>query len=390
MSHPTIPLPLVFRAGKPLQAKVHFVVVVAALAALWTAACGDGVTEPAPTPNRAPLPSGSIPALTINVGQTATVNVAGNFIDPDGDALTYAATSTGADVASATVSGDLVTVTAVARGTVSVTVTATDPGGLSAAQSFEASVPNRAPEPVGAIPDQTVHARDSVTLDVSAHFTDPDGDTLNYTAVTVNASVATASVSGAMLTIRGVAVGETTVTVTATDPDDADAVLTADVAVKAPGPDLIFTGVSPASATLTPDSSVTFRFRVRNRGAVASSATTIRGMRSPNDIVSTRDTELRSYSFSPLGASEERTFPLTISVDARSAAGTIYIGMCVDSVRDETNTRNNCSEGARLTIVASSTGRRPPDDGDRSGIPVRASRPPAGEPGGDRVQDWTR
>ena len=324
------------------------------------------------------------------MGQTDTVNVAGSFNDPDGDALTYAATSTGPDVASVTVSGDLVTVTAVAQGTVSVTVTATDPGGLSATQSFEASVPNRAPEPVSAIPDQTVHARDSVTLDVSAHFTDPDGDTLTYTAAAVNASVATASVSGAVVTIRGVAVGEASLTVTATDPAGADVVLTADVAVKAPGPDLIFTDVSPVSATLTPDSSVTFLFHVRNRGAVASSATTIRGMKSPNAIVSTRDTELRSYSFSPLGASEERTFRLTISVDARSAAGTVYVGMCVDSVLNETNTRNNCSEGARLTIVASSSGRRPSADGDRSAIAVRAARPPAGEPGGNRVQDRNR
>ncbi len=80
----------------------------------------------------------------------------------------------------------------------------------------------------------------------------------------------------------------------------------ADLAVVSPAPDLAFIGVSPGSATVAPGDAVTFTFQIRNNGTVASGATTIRAMRSPNPIISTRDTELRSYSLSSLAASRER------------------------------------------------------------------------------------
>ena len=146
-------------------------------------------------------------------------------------------------------------------------------------------------------------------------------------------------------------------TVTATDPGGASAIQTFGASVTPPAPDLAFTDVSPASATVAPGDSATFVFRIRNRGTVASGATTLRAKRSPNPVISPRDTELRSFSFSPLAPSGDRTFEVTISVDAGSAPGTIYIGMCLDAVAGESDTRNNCSEGARLTIAGSSSAR---------------------------------
>ena len=336
--------------------------------------------------NQAPTVSGSIPAQTVAVGETAAVDVSAYFSDPDGDALSYAASSSNPSVAVVSTSGATVMITAVAKGSVTVTVTATDPGGLTATQTLEATVPNRAPEARGSLPDQTVQAGQTATLDVSPYFTDADGDALSYAAATSSSSVSTASVSGAVVTIQGVAVGETTLTVTARDPDGGGATQQVSVTVTPPAPDLAFAGVSPASATLTPGSSVTFAFRIRNQGTLASSATTIRAMRSPNPIVSTRDTELKSYSLSSLAASQDLTFPLTISVDASTAAGTIYIGMCIDAVTDESNTRNNCSEGARLTITASSSGQQPSGSvsaGDGSAIRIRASHPRIEASGGD-------
>ena len=336
--------------------------------------------------NQAPTVSGSIPAQTVAVGEMAAVDVSAYFSDPDGDALSYAASSSNPSVAVVSTSGATVMITAVAKGSVTVTVTATDPGGLTATQTLEAIVPNRAPEARGSLPDQTVQAGQTATLDVSPYFTDADGDALSYAAATSSSSVSTASVSGAVITIQGVAVGETTLTVTARDPDGGGATQQVSVTVTPPAPDLAFAGVSPASATLTPGRSVTFAFRIRNQGTLASSATTIRAMRSPNPIVSTRDTELESYSLSSLAASQDLTFPLTISVDASTAAGTIYIGMCIDAVTDESNTRNNCSEGARLTITASSSGQQPSGSvsaGDGSAIRIRASHPRIEASGGD-------
>ena len=63
----------------------------------------------------------------------------------------------------------------------------------------------------------TVRAGASRTLDLSAYFSDPEGDALTYTATSSNTAAATVSVAGATLTVRGVAVGNSTVTVTATD-----------------------------------------------------------------------------------------------------------------------------------------------------------------------------
>ncbi|WP_419938349.1 Ig-like domain-containing protein [Candidatus Palauibacter sp.] len=172
------------------------------------------------TPNRAPAPSGSIPARSIDVGRTVTLDAASYFRDPDGDALAYAATTSNAGVVSAGVSGSTLTLTGVANGTATVTVTATDPGGLSATQRVAATVqtPNRAPAPSGSIPSQSIDRGQTASLDVARYFSDPDGDALAYAATTSNAGVVSAGVSGSTLTLTGVANGTATVTVTATDP----------------------------------------------------------------------------------------------------------------------------------------------------------------------------
>ena len=90
--------------------------------------------------NRAPAASAAIPDQSVEEGTQAAVNVAGAFSDPDGDALRYEAASDASSVATASVSGSDVTVTGEAPGSATITVTATDPGGLSAIQTFEVTV----------------------------------------------------------------------------------------------------------------------------------------------------------------------------------------------------------------------------------------------------------
>lgn len=198
------------------------------MAVVWAAGCGDGATQPAPTtpapiPNRAPSPTGSIPALTVTVGDTATVNVAGYFNDPDGDALTYTATSSNAQSATVSLSGSVVTVTAIARGVVTVTVTARDPGGLSAQATFTVTVPNQAPVAMDTVPAQTVFVGDTAHVNMSAYFNDPDGDALTYSATSANAATVSASVSGSVVSISAIATGTAVITITATDPDSLSA-----------------------------------------------------------------------------------------------------------------------------------------------------------------------
>lgn len=361
------------------------------LVAVCVAGCGDGEAPTAPTPrNRAPESAGSIPGQTLNVGETATLDLSSYFTDADGDALSYAASSSVAAVVSVSVSGATLTVAGVAAGSASVTVTATDPAGLSAAQTFLATVPNRAPEAAGAMEDRTAHVGDTVRLDVSPYFTDPDGDVLSYEASSSDQAVAAVSVSGSEMTIGAVSRGSATIEVTATDPAGFSATLSGHIAVVVPAPDLAFTAVAPAAAALTPGDSATFTFGVRNQGARVSEETTVHALRSPNPIISVHDDELRSWSFPSLAPSQDHTFPITISVGAGSAPGTIYIGMCVDAVTDESDTRNNCSDGARLTITGASSARESTDGG--PGIRVRVVSPAATgrplRPQGDSGRDW--
>ena len=82
------------------------------------------------------------PEMDVELGSSATFDASDYFEDPDGDELTYAATSSGPANATASVSGSTVTVTAIARGMATITVIARDPEGLSAQQSFQVAVRN--------------------------------------------------------------------------------------------------------------------------------------------------------------------------------------------------------------------------------------------------------
>ena len=189
-------------------------------------------------PNRAPVATGTIRAVTVKVGGSATVYVGNSFSDPDGDTLTYTAASSDAAKAAVTVAGSTVLIAPLAAGTTTITVTATDPGGLAAIQTFSVAVdgaPNRAPVAVGTIPVQTLsHGGNAATVDLSGYFSDPDGDTLTYTAVSSDTSKVNASVSDATLTIAistVTAAGQTTVKVTASDPGDLTATQSVSVTV---------------------------------------------------------------------------------------------------------------------------------------------------------------
>lgn len=185
--------------------------------------------------NRAPRTQNAIPASRLAVGDTMRLDVAPYFLDPDGDDLSYAAASSDEDVASVTIAGSAVGVVGVAGGTVVLTVTATDPGNLTATQTAAVTVDdaNAAPRPVGTIPAQSLSSGDTATVDLSAYFADPDGDDLSYAAVSSDEAVASAEVAGSTLTLVGLVAGTATVTVTATDPLGLSAMQAAAVTVTA-------------------------------------------------------------------------------------------------------------------------------------------------------------
>ena len=94
------------------------------------AACDD---DPQP-----PASCGSIGQLTIHAGESVTTMAC--FNDPNGDRLSYSATSSDLGVVAVRASDNNIISTGVAPGSATVSVTATDPGGLSATQSATVNV----------------------------------------------------------------------------------------------------------------------------------------------------------------------------------------------------------------------------------------------------------
>ena len=102
---------------------------------------GCELRESVRTPNRAPRAVGSIPDPSLHTGDTPTrFSVSEYFNDPDGHRLVYQASSSRTSVVRVSVFGSAVTFTPRTAGTATVTVTATDPFGLSATQRFTVTV----------------------------------------------------------------------------------------------------------------------------------------------------------------------------------------------------------------------------------------------------------
>ncbi len=229
----------------------------AVLAALWTVACGDGGTEPPPPvqPNRPPALSGSIPGQTVAVGETVTLDVAQYFSDADGNPLTYEASSRNTAVVTVSVAGSVLSTRAVAWGETTVTATARDPAGGQAQQTFAVTVPNRGPVAVRTLANRSVLVGRPLSVDVSSHFSDPDGDALTYAATSSSASVIVAQETEGQLSIQAAAPDTAVITVSATDPGGDSAELSFEVtatqepvAIAAVEPALL---VGEAPATIT-------------------------------------------------------------------------------------------------------------------------------------------
>ena len=206
--------------------------------------------------NRAPTTIGTISAQTLIAGgSSVSVNVSDNFNDPDNDILTYAASSSATSIATVSVSGSQVTITSVGTGNTTITITASD-GELTTTQTISvtvnaAPVANRAPVTVGAISSQSLTLGDSaIVINVSDNFSDPDNDTLTYSAYSDNTSAVTVSVSGSQITITPVGAGNTTITITTSD-GELTAMQTISVSVVDPNRAPVTVGaISPRTLTV--------------------------------------------------------------------------------------------------------------------------------------------
>ncbi len=136
--------------------------------------------------NRAPEAVGSIAAQILKVGDAAIhVEVQNNFSDPDGDILSYSATSDMPSVASARMRTNVpseVRINPVSAGRATVTVTASDQTN-SVTQEFEVIVKNTAPVVDKGLTDQIALSGSAFTYTFPADaFSDTDNDALTYTS----------------------------------------------------------------------------------------------------------------------------------------------------------------------------------------------------------------
>ncbi|MDE0475141.1 MAG: Ig-like domain-containing protein [Gammaproteobacteria bacterium] len=188
------------------------VTVTASDAGMLSASQEFGVTvEEA---NEPPVAEGTIDDQTVDAGSSVEVDVSANFSDPDDDELTFGATSSDEAVATVATEGAVVTVTGVAEGSATVTVTASDAGMLSASLEFGVTVtpPPVPPEIVDTIPTHDMIVDSMVVLDVSSYFEQEDSD-LTYSAATSDEAVAVASVDGSRVTTTGTGAVEDSISV---------------------------------------------------------------------------------------------------------------------------------------------------------------------------------
>lgn len=202
--------------------RIASVVGLSALTAVMAWAVGCGEPAPLPPPNQYPYTSTPIPAITTYIGETVTVRLSGHFTDPEGDALTYSATSSDTEVVAVTVTDSEMDVVPEDKGEATITVTATDDEGLEANHEVLATVGNRPPTLVDSIPSLERYIGQVAAFYLPDHFEDLDGDPVTFDATSSDETILTAEVNEEdTLILEATARGKARITVWAIDSDSA-------------------------------------------------------------------------------------------------------------------------------------------------------------------------
>ena len=119
----------------------------------------------------------------------------------------------------------------------------------------------------------------------------------------------------------------------------------------APAPDLVVDPPSVSDSTPDAGASFTLSATVRNQGNGSSGFTTLHYYRSTDSTITAADTQVGTDDFvlylNALASSDKWT-----DLIAPETPGTYYYGACVDAVRDESDTTNNCSTAVTVTVGA--------------------------------------
>ncbi|WP_433942999.1 S-layer homology domain-containing protein [Paenibacillus sp. SN-8-1] len=145
------------------------------------------------------------------------------FDDPDHDTLTYTAQVDDSTIATASINGDVLTLTLLKTGETDISVKASDSRGGEITRSFHVIVTAATPQNQKPIVTNTP-ANQSLTLgeadyslELGSVFADPDSDPLTFEAVSSDSDIATAVINGTGLQIHALKSGTTTIQVKAND-----------------------------------------------------------------------------------------------------------------------------------------------------------------------------
>ena len=328
-----------------------------------------------PTDNRTPVVAQAFADITITLedggpDRWASGDLGTNFSDPDGDELSYSAGSSDESVVDAVISesGPIVIVQAQGGGTATITITARDPGGLTATQSFRVTVndkPDHSNTPAGATAielSESFQGRIDSPNDVDYFRLRVDSPGTLTIRTTGNADPDIAVFDGTGNEVPGVP-GSWIGSITQEILDRGSDLLVRFSGGNAGGE---YTGSTTLDQTpqTSPDLSVgsptvsdsspeaggafTLSATVSNAGDGESAATTLRYFRSADGTITTSDTEVGTDAVGGLAASGSDS--QSVELVAPSAPGTYHYGACVDAVAGESDTTNNCSTAVQITV----------------------------------------
>ena len=190
-------------------------------------------SEPSEPTNLAPIARAPTldAVMLVEKGDAAPINVAANFVDPEGQTLTLTHSVEPAEgVVTVDLADGVLTVTPVAAGPAVITVTATDAGGLNASATINVTVapegmmpPMYVPDSLPArIPLKPGEQRVISGADIDAAFDEVEDEELVYSfTVDYPSIVQVTQADDNTVTITALAaVGDAHVTIIATDDDD--------------------------------------------------------------------------------------------------------------------------------------------------------------------------
>jgi len=173
-------------------------------------------------PNQPPVVEQTINNKTGTVGNVLTIDVSNIFSDPNNDVLTIEVNSSNETVATAQISGQIITILPLAVGLNTITVQADDGKGGKVSTSFTVTIDNPTVNNSPVVAQTVRNQRATIggipwSIDVGNIFSDADNDSLTLAVSSSNSGVATASLNGTTLNMTQKAIGTSIITITADD-----------------------------------------------------------------------------------------------------------------------------------------------------------------------------